>query len=196
MVDTQALRFDQGVDLGLHRVIGIPFVAQALGLGGVVHTLGIDQQAQQWRALQRVVEALAQLKVQVGQRGVGLDALGQAAQQRRPAGMLRGELGSLVVTGDDHEHAWQHRSAVGLATAEDQAVHLGACCHRLGPALPGVGQVQAQAEGIGLGGGQGPVALAQGQLGMHQGAAQIAQADPARAALGVAGCPVFGQLAL
>ncbi|MNE90447.1 hypothetical protein D3C80_1879630 [compost metagenome] len=62
--------------------------------------------------------------------------------------------------------------------------------------MPGVGQVEAQAEGVGLGGGQGPVGLAQCQLGVHQGAAQIAEAHPARAALGVAGGPVFRQFAL
>ena len=83
LVDAQALRFDQAVDLGLHRVIGIPLVAQAVGLGGVVHTRGIDQQAQQGWALQQLVAA--------GNRvaAPGILTLGQFRQQDSLLGWAR-----------------------------------------------------------------------------------------------------------
>ncbi len=61
------LCLQQAVDLRLDRVVGVPFITQAVGQAGVALALRIDQQAQKGPALDGIIKALAELLVQRGE---------------------------------------------------------------------------------------------------------------------------------
>ncbi|MCY1406118.1 hypothetical protein D9M71_213750 [compost metagenome] len=69
------LHIDQVLSLLLDHVLGKPLVTQLVRLLDQLLVFSARQQLQHGLALQRVVEALAQLGVQLGEVGEGLDAM-------------------------------------------------------------------------------------------------------------------------
>lgn len=118
------LAVDQGLNLRLDHVLVEPFIAQALGVAGVVAVVFVAHVPQQWPALLHVVQAFAKLGVQLGKAIECFDAMGQAAQQRVVGGVARVWHAALGPAFDDHEGAGQVATPIGCGDVQYGAVDL------------------------------------------------------------------------